>query len=179
MAERNTSNLFDDDELFDEDEEDTLLDKYLVFSCDNKLYALEIRYVTEIVAIQTITDVPDLPPAIKGIINLRGKVFPVLDVRIRFNLPVIEYTERTCFIIAAMDDSTIGLIVDSVKEVEKIPASEIEPPPKMGETTNSRFVKGIGKTGNDVKIILDLKNLLREGENLPADIPQIEERALA
>lgn len=155
--------LVEDDEFYDEDDEDTLLDKYLIFECDQKLYALEIRYVTEIVAAQPITEVPDLPPSIKGIINLRGKVFPVLDVRIRFNLPSVEFTERTCFIIASMDDSTIGLIVDAVKEVEIISPDQIEHPPKMGDALNSRFVKGIGKSQNNVKIILELKNLLKEG----------------
>ncbi|MBE7412508.1 MAG: chemotaxis protein CheW [Leptospiraceae bacterium] len=160
-----TKNFSDDeDDFFDEDEEDTLENKYLVFVCDKKLYSLEIRYVTEIVAMQPITEVPNLPPSIMGIINLRGKVLPVLDVRIRFNVAKREYDERTCIIIASMDNSSIGLIVDAVNEVEFIPESEIEPPPKMGDSINSKFVKGIGKSGEEVKIILDLKNLIHESE---------------
>lgn len=154
----------EEEDFYDDDDEDTLEDMYLVFTCDKKQYALEIRYVTEIVALQTITEVPDLPVYIKGIINLRGKVFPVLDIRSRFNMPSEPYTERTCFVIASMDNSTIGLIVDAVTEVLKIPATEIEPPPKMGDALNSRYVQGIGKIGNGVKIILNLYNILHEEE---------------
>jgi len=166
-----------EDDLYDEDDEDTLEDMYLVFTCDNKQYALEIRHVTEIVALQNITEVPDLPHYIKGIINLRGRVFPVLDVRSRFNQNEIEYNERTCFVIASMEGNTIGLIVDAVNEVVKIPAAEIEPPPKMGDSVNSRFVRGIGKINNSVKIVLDLHNLLREDEvrNLDSRIQEMKE----
>ena len=150
--------FLDDD--FDEEEEDTLEDMYLVFKCMNKDYGIEIRYVTEIVALQSITEVPDLPPYIKGIINLRGRVFPVMDVRLRFNLPSEEYNERTCFVIASYDNYTVGLIVDAVSEVLKIPAAEVEPPPNIGDAYHNRYVHGIGKVGNTVKILLSLHNLI-------------------
>ncbi|MCZ8155774.1 MAG: chemotaxis protein CheW [Leptospira sp.] len=161
---KSKNDLDDDDDFYDEEEEDSLLDNYLIFKCDEKDYALEIRFVTEIVALQEITEIPDLPPYLKGIINLRGKVLPVLDVRSRFNMVETEYTERTCLVIAAKENSMIGLIVDAVTEVVKIPISEIEPPPKMNDKTSSRFVTGIGKAQEGVKIILNLHNLIYEEE---------------
>jgi len=168
-----------DDDLYDEDDEDTLEDMYLVFTCENKQYALEIRYVTEIVALQRITEVPDLPAYIKGIINLRGRVFPVLDVRLRFNIKEQVYDERTCFVIASINENTIGLIVDAVNEVVKIPKENIEPPPKMGDMVTSRYVMGIGKVDDTVKILLNLESLLKDKEVLKVEekIQELEELA--
>jgi purine-binding chemotaxis protein CheW len=137
-----------DDEDWDEDEDEkSLEDMYLVFNCDSKEYAIEIKYVIQIVAFQPITEIPDLPAYIAGVINLRGKIFPVIDVRLRFNLEKKNYSERTCFVIASMNESTIGMVVDSVNEVVRITEENIEPAPKMGKSVSSRFVRGIGKVG--------------------------------
>jgi purine-binding chemotaxis protein CheW len=176
---RSRNDLEDDDDFYDEEEEDSLLDNFLIFTCDGKDYALEIRFVTEIVALQEITEIPDLPSYLKGIINLRGKVLPVLDVRVRFNMLEAEYTERTCLVIASKENSMIGLIVDAVTEVIKIPASDVEPPPKMNEKVSSRFVTGIGKTKEGVKIILNLHNLIYEEEvkRVDAQIKALNEQS--
>ena len=112
-------------------EEDTQKGKFLTFSLGKEDYGVEIKYVTEIIGIQSITEVPDLPAYINGIINLRGKIIPVMDVRLRFGKTVREYDDRTCIIVIDINDISIGLIVDRVSEVINIPESEIVPPPQL------------------------------------------------
>lgn len=146
-----------------EQEEDTQKSKYLTFNIGNETYAIEIRYVTEIIGIQPITEVPEVPEYIKGIINLRGKIIPVMDVRLRFKKPFLEYAERTCVIVIDVDEISIGLIVDSVAEVITIPDSDVVMPPEVSKGS-SRFIKGIGKTGKEVKLILDCNTLLTEND---------------
>ncbi len=147
-----------------EQEEDTQKGKFLTFSIGNEMYGIEIQYVTEIIGIQTITEVPELPQYIRGIINLRGKIIPVMDVRLRFKKPFREYNDRTCVIVIDIMDMSIGLIVDSVSEVLQIPDEEIVPPPEAGKGPGNRYIKGIGKAGNDVKLLLDCEKLLSENE---------------
>lgn len=141
-------------------EEDTQKGKYLTFSIGKESYGIEIQYVTEIIGIQAITEIPELPDYVKGIINLRGKIIPVMDVRLRFKKEVKEYNDRTCVIVIDTMDLSIGLIVDSVAEVINIPEQDIEVPPKMNKGYNNRFIKNIGKVGNDVKLLLDCEKLL-------------------
>lgn len=144
-----------------EQEEDTLKDKYLTFSLGTEFYGIEIRYVTEIIGIQPITEVPELPDYIKGIINLRGKIIPVMDVRMRFKKAVREYNDRTCIIVIDMMNTSVGLIVDSVSEVLSIPEQDIVNPPDINKVGN-KYLKGIGKTGTEVKLILDCNQLLND-----------------
>ena len=144
-----------------ENEEDTLEGRFLTFRLANEDYGLEIRYVTEIIGIQKITDVPDMPGFVKGVINLRGKVIPVMDVRIRFGLSEREYDERTCIIVVNVEEKSVGLVVDKVNEVADIPKDQIEPPPSAGQGSCS-YIQGIGKIGEEVKILLDVKQLLYE-----------------
>lgn len=146
-----------------ETEEDTQKGKYLTFSLGKESYGIEIQYVTEIIGIQAITEIPELPDYVKGIINLRGKIIPVMDVRLRFKKEVKEYNDRTCVIVVDINDLSIGLIVDSVAEVVTIPEQDIEAPPKMSKYSN-RFIKNIGKVGNDVKLLLDCEKLLNEDD---------------
>jgi purine-binding chemotaxis protein CheW len=145
-------------------EEDTQRGKFLTFILGGESYGIEIKYVTEIIGIQAITEVPELPDYIKGIINLRGKIIPVMDVRLRFRKPYREYNDRTCVIVVDMLEISIGLIVDSVSEVLSIPEEEIVPPPEMGGALSNRYIKGIGKVGNEVKLILDCNKLLNDEE---------------
>jgi len=154
--------VLDEDLL--EDDEDTQKDKYLTFHLAGEDYGIEIRYVTEIIGIQKITDVPDMPPFIRGVINLRGKVIPVMDVRTRFRLPARDYDERTCIIVVDISNCAIGLVVDQVNEVADIPEAQVEPPPKTGKGTSSRFIKGMGKMGDEVKILLDVGMILLDEE---------------
>lgn len=148
-----------------EQEEDTQKDRFLTFALGSDSYGIEICHVTEIIGIQPITEVPELPEYIRGIINLRGKIIPVMDVRLRFGKPFKDYDDRTCIIVIEIGDISIGLIVDSVSEVLSIPDTEIVPPPEMNKTGN-KYIKGIGKAGSDVKLLLDCEKLLNDGENL-------------
>ncbi len=156
MAEAMTNELF-------ELEEDTQKGKFLTFTLGSESYGIEIKHVTEIIGIQPVTEVPELPPYIRGIINLRGKIIPVMDVRLRFRKNFLEYNDRTCIVVIEIRDVSIGLIVDSVSEVISIPDTEIVAPPDMNKG-GSKYIKGIGKVGNEVKLILDCDKLLNEQE---------------
>jgi len=146
-----------------EQEEDTQKDKFLTFSLGNESYGIEIKHVTEIIGIQPVTEVPELPDYIRGIINLRGKIIPVMDVRLRFKKTFREYNDRTCIIVIDIGDVSIGLIVDSVSEVLSIQENEIVVPPEVSRNAN-KYIKGIGKVGNEVKLILDCDKLFDEDE---------------
>jgi purine-binding chemotaxis protein CheW len=145
-----------------ETEEDTQKGKYLTFLLDKEVYAIEIKYVTEIIGIQPITQVPELPVYVKGIINLRGKVIPVMDVRLRFKKTPVEYNDRTCIIVIEVQDIILGLIVDNVSEVLSILDDNIVPPPDMNRGSGNKYIKAIGKVNNDVKLILDCEKLMKE-----------------
>ena len=145
-------------ELLGEDE-DTQRDRYLIFALSNEIYGIEIRHVTEIIGLQPITGVPELPEYIVGIINLRGKIIPVMDARLRFKKVAKEYNDRTCVIVIDIMDMNMGLIVDSVEEVLTIPETEIVVPTDNNFLSN-KYIKGIGKVGNEVKLILDCIKLL-------------------
>ncbi len=145
-------------------EEDTQKDRYLTFSLGKESYGIEVRYVTEIIGIQAITEIPELPDYVKGIINLRGKIIPVMDVRLRFRKEPREYNDRTCTIVVDIRNVSIGLIVDSVSEVLKIPEQDVVEPPQMNKGFHNRYIKMIGKVGNEVKLLLDCEKLLTEDE---------------
>lgn len=145
-------------------EEDTQKNRFLVFFLDKETYGIEIKYVTEIVGIQNISEMPELPTYIKGIINLRGKIIPVMDVRIRFRKGPKDYNDRTCVIIIDVNDILIGLIVDSVSEVLTIKDEDIVKPPRLNKTFNNRYIKNIGKIDKDIKLIIDCEKLLTDDE---------------
>ena len=150
-------------ELLDEDDdewEDTQENKYLTFVIGKENFGIEIRYVTEIIGIQSITEVPDVPLYVKGVINLRGKVILVMDVRLRFGVDERSYDDRTCIIVININEQPVGLIVDRVLEVLDIQQGEIEPPPRMRKGRGNRFIQGMGKVGDQVKILLDANKLL-------------------
>jgi purine-binding chemotaxis protein CheW len=144
-------------------EEDTQKDRYLTFNLGNEHYGIDIKFVIEIIGIQSITEIPELPEYVKGIINLRGKIIPVMDVRLRFKKEPKPYNDRTCIIVVDVSSLSIGLIVDSVSEVLTIPEQEIVDPPQMKKGSN-RYLKKIGKIGNEVKLLLDCEKLLSEDE---------------
>lgn len=145
-------------------EEDTQKGRYLTFSLGNESYGIEIKYVTEIIGIQTITEVPELPNYIKGIINLRGKIIPVMDMRLRFKKEPLDYNDRTCVIVVDINDISLGLIVDSVAEVLTIGEDNITEPPQLNKGFSNRYIKNIGKVGESVKLLLDCEKLLTEEE---------------
>ena len=153
----NDFNTYDDDL-----DEDTMEDRYLTFFIGEEVYGLAIRNVTEIVGLQRITEVPDMPGYVLGVINLRGAVIPVVDVRLRFGIEQREPDERTCVIVVQLDDISVGLIVDTVSEVLDIPADNVAPPPNVIQNKPSRFVCGLGKIGEQVAIILEAGKLLKD-----------------
>lgn len=153
-----------DEELLDEEDDDTQKNRYLTFHLGEEDYGIGIEYVIEIVGVQKITEIPDMPPFLKGVINLRGQVIPVIDVRLRFAMPPREYDDRTCVIVVRVRDINVGLIVDTVNEVREIAPDLVSPPPSLSKGSNSRYLAGLGNTGTEVKILLDVEKLLFEEE---------------
>lgn len=144
--------------------EDTLKGRYLTFLLDNQVFGIEIKYVTEIIGMQPIAEVPEVPAYVKGIINLRGKIIPVIDVRLKFKKEPLEYNDRTCIIVVDIQSLSVGLIVDNVAEVIAIADENIVPPPDYKTGFQSRYIKGIGKVGGDVKLLLDCDRFLKDDE---------------
>jgi purine-binding chemotaxis protein CheW len=137
--------------------------KYLTFSLADEDYGLEILTVREIIGIMDITRVPQTPDYVRGVVNLRGKVIPVVDLRSKFGLPVVEYNAQTCIIVVDIG-VPMGVIVDTVQEVHNIPASEIEKPPQLGASVDTTFILGMGKANGHVKILLDIDRVLTSEE---------------
>ena len=138
--------------------------KYMTFKSGNEYFGLKIQYVSEIIQFQAITAIPETEDYIKGLINLRGKVIPVIDVRLRFKQQPFDYTDRTCIIVINVKEMLVGLIVEKIAEVVEIKAENILPPPAIGRTdkAHNKYVYGIGKVGNSVKLLLDPDKLLND-----------------
>ncbi len=134
--------------------------KYLTFALGTEEYGLEILSVREIIGLMEITAIPEVSDYVKGVINLRGKVIPVIDLRLKFGMPKMEYTKETCIIVLNMNSNFIGIIVDKVCEVLDIAQNDIEPPPEFGSSVSTDFIIGMGKVGNKVKILLDMQKVL-------------------
>lgn len=141
--------------------EDTQKDKYLIFSLGDENYGIPIQYVIEIINIVEITTVPEQPKYVKGIINLRGKVISVMDVRLRFHKEEKEYDDRTCIIVIEVEGESLGLIVDNVKEVASIDEANISAAPAMNQDDSAiGFIDGIGKMANEIWLLVDCRKLL-------------------
>ncbi len=154
-------------ELYEENgmlEEDTQHGRFLTFSMGKEVFGIEIKYVTEIIGMQAITEVPEVPGYVKGIINLRGKIIPVIDVRLKFKKEPMAYNDRTCIVVIDINDVSVGLIVDNVAEVLTIADEDIASPPSNKTGFENRYVKGIGKSGGEVKLLLDCDKLLAQEE---------------
>ena len=145
-------------------EEDTQHGRFLTFLLDSEIFGIEIQYVTEIIGLQEITNVPEVPNYVKGIINLRGKIIPLIDVRLKFSKESIPYDDRTCIIVIDVNGVSIGLIVDNVDEVLTIDDNNISAPPENKTGFENRYIKGIGKANNQVQLLLDCEKLLRGNE---------------
>lgn len=151
-------------ELFNDLDEDTLKDKYLTFYTDKQLFGILISEVVQIVGIQEITAVPEFPSYAKGVINLRGIIIPIIDVRLRLKKEEMQYNERTCIIVTNINGSHIGFIVDSVNEVTNIYNDNISNPPQMGTDYVNTYITGIAKLNNDIVLLIDLKKILNDNE---------------
>lgn len=138
--------------------------KYLTFSLANEDYAIGILKIKEIIGMMPITPVPQTPDFIKGVINLRGKVIPVMDLRMRFGMDSIDYTDRTCTIVVEIEGETasilIGIVVDTVSEVLNIKADQIEETPAFGTQLDTDYILGMAKMEGGVKILLDIDRVL-------------------
>ena len=147
-------------------EHDEQKDKYMTFRSGNEYFGLKIQYVSEIIPFQAITAIPETEDYIKGLINLRGKILPVIDVRLRFNQDPFEYNDRTCIIVIIVRDTMVGLVVEEIAEVVEISAESILPPPTImrGDRIQNKYVYGIGRVGNTVKLLIDPDKLLNDND---------------
>ncbi len=159
------------EEIMEEEllEEDAQKGKFMTFQTGKEYFGISINYVNEIIQMQPITSIPEVEDYIKGLINLRGKIIPVIDVRLRFKMEPIEYTDRTCIIVIDVKSMTIGLIVEKIAEVDTVMDDDIVPPPKLGkkDSEQSKYVYGLARTGNGMKLLLDPEKLIKD-EDLQA-----------
>ncbi len=142
--------------------------KYLTFTLADEAYGIGILKIREIIGMMPITSVPLTPPFVKGVINLRGKVIPVVDLRLRFDMEAAEYSERTCIIVVEIEGQAgtiqIGIVVDAVSEVLNIKAEDIEETPTFGVKLHTEYILGMAKMERSVKILLDIDRVLNSEE---------------
>lgn len=142
--------------------------KYLTFTLAEEEYGIGILKIKEIIGMMPITTVPRTPEFVKGVINLRGKVIPVMDLRLRFGMEEIDYTERTCIVVVEIEGTSgtvmIGVVVDSVSEVLNIKGEDVEETPTFGSKMNTEYILGMAKMEGGVKILLDIDRVLNEDE---------------
>jgi purine-binding chemotaxis protein CheW len=143
---------------------DSLAGKYLTFTLDNEEYGIALLKVKEIIGMMPITSVPQTPEYVKGVINLRGKVIPVSDLRLRFEMAAANYTDRTCIIVVEIhgEETTIqvGIVVDAVSEVMNIKAEEVEEAPSFGTKVETDYILGMANMEGQVKILLDIDRVM-------------------
>ncbi len=142
--------------------------KYLTFTLAEEEYGIGILKIKEIIGMMPITSVPKTPRFVKGVINLRGKVIPVIDLRLRFGIKELEYTERTCIIVVEIEGQTgivlIGIVVDAVSEVLNIKSEDMENTPSFGAKLDTQYILGMAKMEGGVKILLDIDQVLNREE---------------
>ena len=154
-------------EIATEEQQTLKSGKYLTFALAEEEYGLEILKVREIISMSEITSVPKTPVYVKGVINLRGKVIPVIDLRLKFAMEEAPYTDETCIIVADVNGVEMGLIVDHVSEVLDIASGDIEDAPEFGASVNIDFILGMGKAEERVTILLDISKAIG-GEDIQA-----------
>ncbi|KUO52798.1 MAG: chemotaxis protein CheW [Desulfitibacter sp. BRH_c19] len=139
-------------------------EQLVVFNLSGETYGVDISTVREIIRMQIITEVPRTPDFVEGVINLRGKVIPVIDLHKRFDLRLVEETSQSRIMVVEVENITVGMIVDSVSEVLRIPKDNIDPPPPVISGVDSAYLRGVGKLENRLIILLDLNQVLHEKE---------------
>ncbi|MEW6012066.1 MAG: chemotaxis protein CheW [Elusimicrobiales bacterium] len=147
--------------------------KFLTFFLDKEEYGIEILKVQEIIGVMPVTPIPKMPDYVKGVINLRGRIIPVIDLRLKLSMPSAPLTEETCFIVVKSQNIFVGVIVDRVSEVTDISGENIENTPDVA-LINSDYIMGIGKENGKVRILLDIDKVLtqEEAKNLKKAISQ-------
>lgn len=136
--------------------------KFLTFFLSTEEYGIEILKVQEIIGVMNITPIPRTPAFIKGVINLRGRIIPIVDLRLKLSMEEAKHTEETCFIVVKAHDMHMGVVVDKVSEVLDIAGENVEDAPSMGEDINTDYILGIGKAGDKVKMLLDIDKVLSD-----------------
>ena len=166
MAEELLKKNEDNDELDELQEDDAQRGKFMTFQTGKEFFGISISYVNEIIAMQPIAAIPEVDDYIKGLINLRGKIIPVIDVRTRFKMEPSEYTDMTCIIVIDVKSTMIGLIVERIAEVDTIAEDSIVPPPTLGrkEHEHNKYVYGLARTGDSVKLLIDPEKLIRQDD---------------
>lgn len=153
--------------------------KFLTFKLAKGEYGLEILTVVEIIGLLPFTTVPQTPDYVKGVINLRGKIIPVFDLRLKLGFPETKYDHETCIIVVAVQESLVGAIVDTVSEVIDISENEIEPSPRFGKHIDTKYIMGIGIKESGAKILLDIEKVLSDEDiNLAKDLDQDTDKLL-
>jgi purine-binding chemotaxis protein CheW len=153
-----------DQETVTKQEQSTRAGKYLTFALAEEEYGLEILKVREIISMSEITSVPKTPDYVKGVINLRGKVIPVIDLRLKFTMDEAPYTDETCIIVVDVNGIEMGIIVDHVSEVLDIAGDDIEDAPEFGASVDINFIIGMGKANGRVTILLDISRAISAGD---------------
>ncbi len=150
--------------IADKKETSSVEGKFLTFVLGEEIYGIEILKAREIIGLMDITTVPQTPDYMKGVINLRGKVIPVIDLRMKFSMQEEAHTQETCVIVVEVNSTSIGIIVDSVSEVSDIGGGEIENAPKFGQNIDTSFIMGLGKVKDKIIILLDIDAVLSSAE---------------
>ena len=152
------------EEVGKRDSDKTVGGKHLTFKLEREEYGIEILKVKEIIGIMTITTVPQTPDYVKGVVNLRGKIIQVVDLRMMFGMPTTDYTERTCIVVVEIHRSAeavfVGLVVDEVSEVVNLNQEDIEESPEFSGDLDTDYILGLAKTDGGVKILLDIEGML-------------------
>lgn len=138
--------------------------QFLTFNLGDELYGVDILRVQEIKGYTAVTKIPNTPPHIKGVLNLRGTIVPIVELRTKFGMPTIEYTTFTVIIVVVVRDKVMGLVVDSVSDVLNIDKKDIQPPPQFGAKVDVSFMNAIGKSGDKLVALLDMDRLLSDGD---------------
>jgi purine-binding chemotaxis protein CheW len=149
--------------------------KFLTFFLEDEEYGIEILKVQEIIGMMSVTPVPRTPPFVRGVINLRGKVIPIIDLRLKFAMPAIAETEETCIIVVRAQDVAMGVVVDKVSEVLDIAAEDIDVP-SFGAAVNTDYILGIGKAASTVKLLLDIDKVLSTNEVMELRTTALQDR---
>lgn len=153
-----------EEQILEEEMENTQKDRFLTFSIDGESYGLVIKHVTEIIGIQGVTQIPNQPEYVRGVINLRGKIIPTMDIRLRFSKEEREYDDRTCIIVLEIEDIDVGIIVDRVLEVVNIGEERISPPPHFVDGGENKFIQGIGELESKVVLLLNSHTFLTDAQ---------------
>lgn len=136
--------------------------RYLTFELEGEEYGVKIEHVIEIIGLQDITQLPGTPKYVKGLINLRGKIIPLIDAREKFKKPKAEYDDRTCIVVLEVTNIMVGLVVDTISDVVNIPDNEKEDAPNIGKIKANKYIKEIAKINNKVKLLIDCEKLINE-----------------